>query len=99
MLENSYAVVVVRVQRERGQSVITTGPYQFARHPMYAGAILLFVRTPLLLGSWYGLIGALILIALFCVRITIEERTLRAELEGYAEYATLVRYRLIPGVW
>lgn len=99
VLENRYAVVVVRVQRERGQHVITTGPYRFVRHPMYAGAILLFVGTPLLLGSWYGLIGAAIIMALFCVRITIEERTLRAELEGYTEYAAGVPYRLIPGVW
>ena len=99
VLENRYAVVVVRVQRERGQHVITTGPYRFVRHPMYAGAILLFVGTPLLLGSWYGLIGAAIIMALFCVRITIEERTLRAELEGYTEYAASVPYRLIPGVW
>jgi protein-S-isoprenylcysteine O-methyltransferase Ste14 len=99
VLENRYAVVVVRVQRERGQHVITTGPYRFVRHPMYAGAILLFVGTPLLLGSWYGLIGAAIIMALFCVRITIEERTLRPELEGYTEYAAGVPYRLIPGVW
>ena len=99
VLENPFAIVVVRVQRERGQYVITTGPYQFVRHPMYAGAIFFFIGTPLLLGSWYGLIGALVMIALFCVRITIEERTLRAELEGYAEYAADVRYRLIPGVW
>jgi protein-S-isoprenylcysteine O-methyltransferase Ste14 len=93
VLENRYAVVVVRVQRERGQHVITTGPYRFVRHPMYAGAILLFVGTPLLLGSWYGLIGAAVIIGLFCVRITIEERTLRAELEGYGEYTARVPYR------
>jgi protein-S-isoprenylcysteine O-methyltransferase Ste14 len=99
VLENRYAVVVVRVQRERGQHVISTGPYRFVRHPMYAGAILLFVGTPLLLGSWYGLIGAAIIIALFCYRITIEERTLRAELEGYVEYTARVPYRMIPGVW
>src|SRR5262245_17809379 len=99
VLENPFAIVVVRVQRERGQHVITTGPYQFVRHPMYAGAIFFFIGTPLLLGSWYGLIGALVMIALFCVRIAIEERTLRAELEGYAEYADDVPYRLIPGVW
>jgi protein-S-isoprenylcysteine O-methyltransferase Ste14 len=99
VLENRYAVVVVRVQHERGQHVITTGPYRLVRHPMYAGAILLFVGTPLLLGSWYGLIGAAVIIALFCVRITIEERTLRAELEGYVEYAASVPYRLIPGMW
>jgi protein-S-isoprenylcysteine O-methyltransferase Ste14 len=99
VLENRDAVVVVRVQRERGQHVITTGPYRFVRHPMYTAAILLFVGTPLLLGSWYGLIGAAIIMALFCVRITIEERTLRAELEGYTEYAAGVPYRLIPGVW
>ena len=95
--ENTFASATIGV--EAGQRAISTGPYAFVRHPMYAGAILLFVGTPLLLGSWYGLIGAAIIMALFCVRITIEERTLRAELEGYTEYAAGVPYRLIPGVW
>jgi protein-S-isoprenylcysteine O-methyltransferase Ste14 len=97
--ENTYAAPVVKVQKERGQRVVSTGPYRYVRHPMYAGALLLFVGTPLLLGSWYGLATTPILIFLLAVRIVIEEKALRDELEGYGEYMDRVRYRLIPGIW
>jgi protein-S-isoprenylcysteine O-methyltransferase Ste14 len=93
--ENTYAAPVVKVQKERGQRVIATGPYGCVRHPMYAGAILLFLGTPLLLGSWYGLAAAPILIILLAVRVVIEEKTLRDGLE----YMARVHYRLIPGIW
>ena len=75
------------------------GPYAYVRHPMYAGAVPLIVGTPLLLGSWYGLIWAAALIALLGYRAVLEENTLKAELEGYDAYAARVRYRLVPGVW
>ena len=81
--ENSYAAPVVKIQTERGHRVVTTGPYAYVRHPMYAGALLLFVGAPLLLGSWYGLAAALVLIALLIARIVMEERTLTDELPGY----------------
>ncbi len=97
--ENPYAAPVVKVQKERGQKVVTTGPYRVVRHPMYGGAVLFFLGMPLLLGSWYGLALTPVMTALLAVRAQIEERTLRRELEGYAEYADRVRYRLIPGVW
>src|SRR5262249_55309685 len=97
--ENTYAAPVVKIQRERGHKVVTTGPYRYVRHPMYAGAIFFLLGTPLLLGSWYGLALAPILIAVLAVRAVLEERTLAAELEGYADYAARVRYRLIPRVW
>ncbi len=97
--ENTFAVPVVKVQKERGQKVVTTGPYRYVRHPMYAGAILLFLGTPLLLGSWYGLAVTPILTVLLAVRIVIEERTLIDGLEGYGEYMSRVRYRLLPGIW
>jgi protein-S-isoprenylcysteine O-methyltransferase Ste14 len=99
MRENSFAAPVVKIQKERGHTVITTGPYSYVRHPMYAGALLFFVGVPLLLGSWWGLVFALVLAALLVIRILIEEKALRQGLEGYDAYAAKVRYRLIPMVW
>ena len=66
---------------------------------MYFGGSFYFIGTALLLGSWWGVIFAFALIALLCIRIPIEEKTLRVGLEGYDEYASHVRYRLIPHVW
>lgn len=97
--ENSFAAPVVKLQAERAQHVISTGPYAHVRHPMYSGMILFFTGLPLLLGSWWGLAMVPLLLALIAVRIAIEERTLREGLPGYAEYAARVRYRLLPGVW
>jgi protein-S-isoprenylcysteine O-methyltransferase Ste14 len=99
MLENSFAAPVVKIQDERGQKVITTGPYSYVRHPMYAGAILYFAGTALLLGSWWGLAAVLAFILLLAIRTFIEEKTLRAGLQGYDDYAARVRYKLIPMVW
>jgi protein-S-isoprenylcysteine O-methyltransferase Ste14 len=96
---NTFAAPVVKIQRERGHKVITAGPYRYVRHPMYAGAMILFLSTPLLLGSWYGLAMAPVLIALLAIRALMEERTLSDKLDGYAAYATRVRYRLIPLIW
>ncbi|OKO77862.1 isoprenylcysteine carboxylmethyltransferase family protein [Bradyrhizobium sp. AS23.2] len=97
--ENSFAAPVVKLQADRAQRVISTGPYAHVRHPMYSGMILFFAGVPLLLGSWWGLAMTPIFIALFAIRIRIEERTLREGLPGYSDYATRVRYRLLPGVW
>ncbi|CDX28068.1 conserved membrane hypothetical protein [Mesorhizobium plurifarium] len=99
MLENSFAAPVVKIQDERGQKVITTGPYGYVRHPMYAGAILYFAGTALLLGSWWGLAAVLAFILLLAIRTFIEEKTLRTGLQGYDDYAARVRYKLIPMVW
>ncbi|QOZ08603.1 isoprenylcysteine carboxylmethyltransferase family protein [Bradyrhizobium sp. CCBAU 51765] len=97
--ENSFVAPVVKLQTERAQHVISTGPYAHVRHPMYSGMVLFFAGLPLLLGSWWGLAMLPLFIALFAVRIPIEERTLREGLPGYTDYAARVRYRLIPGVW
>ena len=97
--ENSFAAPVVKLQAERAQRVVSTGPYAHVRHPMYSGMILFFAGVPLLLGSWWGLAMAPVIVVLFAVRIGIEERTLREGLPGYADYVTRVRYRLLPGVW
>jgi protein-S-isoprenylcysteine O-methyltransferase Ste14 len=97
--ENSYAAPVVKIQRERGHRVVSSGPYAWVRHPMYAGGLVMFLCIPLQLGSWLGLGAALLFVAALAIRIPMEERTLRAGLEGYDAYAGRVRWRLIPGIW
>lgn len=97
--ENSYLSQVVRIQEERGHRVVSTGPYSYVRHPMYAGLVIFVVGTPLLLGSWYGVLLGLPLVVTLMWRAVLEERTLRDELHGYREYMAQVKYRLIPHVW
>ncbi|AHY52853.1 methyltransferase family protein [Bradyrhizobium japonicum] len=97
--ENSFAAPVVKLQADRAQRVVSTGPYAHVRHPMYSGMILFFAGVPLLLGSWWGLAMAPVIVVLFAVRISIEERTLREGLPGYSNYMMRVRYRLLPGIW
>ncbi len=97
--ENTFAAPVVKVQSDRHQQVISTGPYAYVRHPMYAGIMLYFIGTPLLIGSWWGVACVPIFFLLFALRTRIEERVLIAGLPGYAEYMTRVRYRLLPGLW
>lgn len=97
--ENAYLSPVVRIQKDRGQTVVSTGPYRYVRHPMYAAFALFVVGTALLLGSWSGLLGGAILGGLVSRRAVLEERALRDELPGYASYMTRVRSRLIPRVW
>jgi protein-S-isoprenylcysteine O-methyltransferase Ste14 len=96
---NSYAAPVIKIQQARGHSVVTTGPYAYVRHPMYAGALLFIAGVPLLLGSWWGLVAGAGLILVIALRAVLEERTLTAELAGYADYASRVRYRLVPRLW
>jgi protein-S-isoprenylcysteine O-methyltransferase Ste14 len=97
--DNTFLSPLVRVQSERRQRVVKTGVYGFVRHPMYLGAALMFVGAPLLLGSAMGLVLGWAMTLLLASRIVMEERVLMSELEGYAEYRTIVRYRLIPFVW
>jgi protein-S-isoprenylcysteine O-methyltransferase Ste14 len=99
MASNAFFSEGVRIQRERGHTVASSGPYRVVRHPGYVGAILAAFATPLLLGSTWALIPAVVLVALFVLRTSLEDRTLRAELPGYQEYAQRTRYRLLPGVW
>jgi protein-S-isoprenylcysteine O-methyltransferase Ste14 len=97
--ENAYLALVVKVQEERGQSVVSTGPYRYIRHPMYASTFLFFPGSALLLGSWWGLLLCVALLGLLVWRIPLEERMLEKGLAGYEEYERNVRYRLIPHVW
>jgi protein-S-isoprenylcysteine O-methyltransferase Ste14 len=96
---NSFAAVTVRLQKERGQTVISTGPYAVVRHPMYSYAVLLMIGAPLLLGSLWGLLGVVVLLPLLAARALGEEVMLMDGLPGYREYAAKVRFRLLPGVW
>ncbi len=97
--DNTFLSPLVRVQEDRKQRVVSTGVYGFVRHPMYLGAILMFVGAPLVLGSFYGVIVGLALTILLMVRIVGEEVMLARELEGYREYIQNVRYRLFPFLW
>lgn len=95
--ENSYTRATIAVSAE--QKVITTGPYAFVRHPMYSGAILLLIFTPLALGSWVGVPFSIPIILVIVARLLEEEKFLKAELSGYEEYSRKVRYRLVPSLW
>ena len=97
--ENSYLSPVARIQSDRGHEVISSGPYARVRHPLYAALLLLLTSTPLLLGSWYGLAGAVLLQLTLVFRTALEDRMLHDELDGYTGYALRVTSRLIPGVW
>jgi protein-S-isoprenylcysteine O-methyltransferase Ste14 len=99
MRANTFAAPVVKIQKDRGQAVITTGPYAIVRHPLYFGALFYIAGTSLVLGSWWGLATVPILALLLGIRIGIEEKALRMGLEGYDDYARRVRWRLVPLIW
>ncbi len=96
---NPFFSQIVRVQAERGHHVVVGGPYRYVRHPAYLGGILYELASPVLLASWWsltvGVFGAMLLV----LRTALEDRTLQAELSGYADYASAVRSRLLPGIW
>ncbi len=96
---NKFFEVTVRIQADRGQKVIDTGPYAVVRHPGYVAGILFCVGAALCLGSLWALVPAGLASALLILRTRWEDQTLQAELQGYKEYTQRVRYRLIPGVW
>lgn len=99
LVTNRYFETTVRIQKDRGHQVITTGPYKIVRHPGYVGIILSVLSFSLIIGSLFSLIPAGIIILLFIVRTSLEDKTLHAELDGYPEYAKQVKYRLFPGIW
>ncbi len=99
MLENKFFSGVVRIQTDRDHTVTKTGPYQFVRHPGYAGALIYYIGAPLNLGSFWALLPALFIIVVMIVRTSLEDRTLQQELPGYTEYTKQTRYRLVPGIW
>jgi len=99
MVTNPFLETQVRIQKDRGHRTVTTGPYRIVRHPMYVGVILQNISTPLVLGSLWTFVPAAAIIGLCVWRTALEDRTLRGELAGYADYAQQTRYRLLPGVW
>jgi protein-S-isoprenylcysteine O-methyltransferase Ste14 len=99
MAVNRYYSAVVRVQKDRGQTVVSDGPYRFVRHPSYATGIVSSLMIPILLGSLWALIPCGLVVVGTIIRTALEDRTLQDELDGYKEYAAKVRYRLLPGVW
>jgi protein-S-isoprenylcysteine O-methyltransferase Ste14 len=99
MLANPFFSSVVRIQMDRGHTVVVGGPYRLVRHPGYAGGILAWLATPFVFGSYWVAIPCAAVIALGIVRTSLEDRVLRAELPRYDAYAERVRFRLVPGVW
>jgi protein-S-isoprenylcysteine O-methyltransferase Ste14 len=97
--QNRYFSTVVRIQKDRGQSVCQEGPYRFVRHPGYVGGLVFTLVTPLLLGSLWALIPAVLSDAALVIRTGLEDATLRRELPGYQDYSRQVRYRLVPKLW
>jgi protein-S-isoprenylcysteine O-methyltransferase Ste14 len=95
--QNSYGASTIQIAE--GQTVISTGPYAFVRHPMYAAALVMLLGIPLALGSWWGLFALLLVLPVLIWRLLDEERFLRQNLPGYPEYQAKVRYRLLPFVW
>jgi protein-S-isoprenylcysteine O-methyltransferase Ste14 len=97
--DNHFLSPLVRVQAERKHEVVTTGVYRFVRHPMYLGALLMFIGVPMLLGSVFGIAIGFTMILLLAFRTLGEEKMLINELEGYEGYKKTVRYRFIPFIW
>jgi protein-S-isoprenylcysteine O-methyltransferase Ste14 len=95
--ENTFTAGNIDVEKE--QKVISTGPYAVIRHPMYSGAFILLIGTPVALGSWYGLPAVLLIIAVIIWRLLDEEKFLAKNLAGYHGYCARVRFRLIPGIF
>ena len=99
LMENRFFSSIVRIQTDRGHTVCDTGPYKYVRHPGYAGGLVWYVMTPLILGSLWAYIPTLLVAALTVLRTALEDRVLQEELPGYKEYANQTRYRLVPGIW
>jgi len=99
MVANPFFEKTVRIQTDHGHRVIDTGPYAYVRHPGYVGFVAWMLSTPLLLASARAFVPALLAVVCIVIRTALEDRTLHAELPGYAEYAARVRFRLIPRVW
>ncbi|MBT3222449.1 MAG: isoprenylcysteine carboxylmethyltransferase family protein [Proteobacteria bacterium] len=99
LVVNRHLEKTVRIQSERDHQVVTAGPYQWVRHPMYVGMILQQFGCPLLLGSRWALIPAALASLAFVVRTALEDQTLQDELPGYTEFTQQTKYRLFPGIW
>ncbi len=99
MFTNRFFSSHVRIQTDRGHTVVDNGPYSVVRHPGYAGGLLAWIAAPVFFSSWWTAIPCVVTIILFIYRTSLEDRTLQEELPGYKEYTRRVRYRLLPGIW
>lgn len=99
MYANTFFNCMISIQEDRKQEVVVKGPYRIVRHPGYIAGIFSTLASPLVLGSWWGLIPSSVLISTIVIRTALEDRTLQGEMPGYKEYALLTRYRLIPFLW
>jgi protein-S-isoprenylcysteine O-methyltransferase Ste14 len=99
LIENRFFSGMVRLQTDRGQVVVSSGPYRWIRYPGYSGALLLYLATPFFLDSIWALVPALLGSIILVIRTRLEDRTLQDRLEGYLEYTRRARFRLLPGVW
>jgi len=99
MIENRFFSAVARIQKDRGQTVVTTGPYRIVRHPSYAGALIAVLALPLMLDAVWAILPGLGMIVATVWRTRLEDRMLLGDLDGYAEYAGQTKYRLLPGIW
>jgi protein-S-isoprenylcysteine O-methyltransferase Ste14 len=99
LIENRFFSGMVRLQEDRGQHVISTGPYGWVRHPGYSGALLTYIATPFLLDSLWSFIPVVLITIILFIRTALEDKTLQEKLSGYSGYAKKVRSRLIPGIW
>ncbi len=99
LIENRFFSVMVRLQTERSQQVVSSGPYRWVRHPGYAGVLWSNLAIPLFLDAAWAFLPAAFLTIVLVIRTNLEDRTLQNELSGYRDYARRVRYRLLPGVW
>jgi protein-S-isoprenylcysteine O-methyltransferase Ste14 len=99
MAVNAFFSSHVRIQKDRGQTVVTTGPYAIVRHPAYITGAIAMCGIPLLLDSLLAFPAVVLVCTGIAIRTALEDRTLFAELPGYREYAEQVRFRLIPGIW
>lgn len=99
LIENRFFSGMVRLQVDRGQVVVSSGPYRWVRHPGYAGALCSYLSVPFFLDSAWAFVPAILICLSLVLRTYLEDRTLQAELPGYREYARQVRFRLVPGVW
>ena len=99
MSSNKFFSSIIRIQKDRGHSVVTGGPYRFVRHPGYTGISAFTLATPLILDSRWAFAPAVATAAVTVLRTVLEDRILLAELDGYADYARRVKYRLVPTIW